>query len=97
MQILNFWFKKKDWCKIKFKKSSTTKVGEHIPSKYSMSMIWTFYGMENKHNIYRGENCMKNYRESLRDYAMNIFNFGKKKIMQLTNEQQDSHQKGNIC
>ena len=40
---------------------------------------------------------MKNYRESLRDYAMKMLNFGKKKIMQLTNEQQDSHQKDNIC
>ena len=35
--------------KIILKKSFTTEVGEHIPCGYSMSTIWTFDGIENKH------------------------------------------------
>ena len=29
--------------------SSTTKLGEHIPCRYSMSTIWGFDNIENKH------------------------------------------------
>ena len=50
---------KVDRCKNNPTKSSTTKAGEHIPCWYSMSMIWTFDGTENKHDVYRGEDFMK--------------------------------------
>ena len=33
-----------DGCKNNSEKSSTTKVGEHIPCENSMSMIWIFGG-----------------------------------------------------
>ena len=39
--------------------SSATKIGEHIPCGYSMSTIWAFNNIENKHTLCRGENCMK--------------------------------------
>ena len=31
--------------------SSTTKIGEHIPCEYSMSTIWAFNNIENKHSL----------------------------------------------
>ena len=31
---------------------STTKIGEHIPCGYSMSTIWAFDHIENKHTLY---------------------------------------------
>ena len=37
--------------------SSTTKVGEHIPSGFSISAILSFKSMENKHPVFRGKNC----------------------------------------
>ena len=48
-----------DECKNNSEKSSTTKVGENIPCGYSMSTIWTLDSIENKHEIYRGEDYMK--------------------------------------
>ena len=45
--------------------SSTTKIGENIPAGQSMSTIWAFNNIENKHNLYRGEECMKKFCESL--------------------------------
>ena len=53
-------------------KSSAMKIGEHIPCEYSISKIWTFDGIENKHNVYRGEHCIKRFCESLREHAIKI-------------------------
>ena len=38
---------------------STTKVSEHIPSGFSISIISSFRMIENKHKVYRGKGCMK--------------------------------------
>lgn len=35
--------------------SLTTKVGEHIRCGYLMSTVWTFDGLENKHDVYSDE------------------------------------------
>ena len=59
--------------------SSTSKVGEHIPSGFSMSTISSFKSIENKHNVYKGKDCMKRFYESLREHAMKITNFKKRK------------------
>ena len=76
-----------DGCKNYSEKLSKTKAGEHIPCKSSMSTIWTFDGIENKHDEYKGEDCKQKFCESLREYAMKIINFDKKKIKPLTNEE----------
>ena len=46
--------KKIDGCTDNPENSSTTKIGEHIPCGYSMSAIWAFDGIENKHTLYPG-------------------------------------------
>ena len=42
-------------CAFNPKKSSTTKIGDHIPGGYSMPTVWGFDHMENKHILYRGK------------------------------------------
>ena len=49
-----------------------------------MSTTSWFKSIENKHDVYRGKDCMKKFCESLRDHAMKIINFKKKKKMLLT-------------
>ena len=46
---------KTDGCKNNPENSSTTKVSEHIPSGFSMSTIYFFRSIENKHDVYRGK------------------------------------------
>ena len=46
--------------------------------------IWTFDGIENKHDVYTGEDCLKHICESLREHAMTTINFGKKKVIPLS-------------
>ena len=71
--------KKTDGCKNNPENSSTRKVGERISSDFSMPTILSFKSIENKHDVYKGKDCMKKFCESLREQAMKIINFKKKK------------------
>ena len=51
---------------------STIKIGGHILCGYSMSTIWRFNQIEDKHTLYRGKNYMKKFCESLREHAKSI-------------------------
>ena len=53
-----------DGCKNNPENSSTTKVSKHIPSGFSMSTISLFRSKENKHDVYRGKDCMKKFLNS---------------------------------
>ena len=68
----------------KLEKSTTKKIGEHIPCGYSVSTLRTCDGIENKHDVYRGGDCMKKFCKSVRKHTMNIINFEKKKMIPLT-------------
>ena len=68
-----------DRCKNNPENSFTIKVSEHIPSGFSMSTISSFKSRENKHDVYRGKDCIKKFCEFLREHAMKIINLKKKK------------------
>ena len=53
--------------------SSTAKVGEYTP--YSISTIWQFKHIKNKHTLYRGRECIKEFCESLKEHAARIIGF----------------------
>ena len=76
--------KKIDGCANNPENSSTTKIGELIPCGYSMSTVWGSNNIENKHTLYRGEDCMKKFCEFLRERGKNMIDFEKKKILPLT-------------
>ena len=52
---------KTDGCKNNSENSSTTKVSKHIPSGFSMSTISSFRSTEDKHDVYRGKDCMNKF------------------------------------
>ena len=70
--------KKIDECTNNPENSSTAKKEEHTPCVYSMSTIWAFDHIENKHTLYHGKDYMKKFCESLREHAKNIIDFEKK-------------------
>ena len=59
-----------------------------------MSTIWGFDSIENKHILYCGEGCMKNFCKPLREHTKNIIDFEKKKV--LTKEEIKSYQDAKI-
>ena len=62
-----------------------------------MSTTSSFKSIENKHNVYRGKDCIKKFYESLRKHVMKIINFKKKKLKLLSKEQQESYENAKIC
>ena len=92
MKILECIIKKIDECKNNPENLSTTNVSEHIPSGFSMFTIFSFRSIENKHDVYRGKDCMKRFCEFLREYAIKIINFKKKKIKLLKKELEESYE-----
>ena len=54
-----------------------------------MSRTSSFRSIENKHDVYRGKDCMKNFRGLLREHAMKIIIF-LKKLMKLLTEFRES-------
>ena len=53
-----------------------------------MCTILSFKRIKNNCHAYRGKDCMKKFCEFLREHAMKIINFKKKKMKLLINEQQ---------
>ena len=88
---------KTNGCKNDPENSSTTKISKRIPSVFSMSTISSFRSKKNKHNVYGGKDCMKKFCESLREHAMKIIYFKKKKMKLSTKEQQESYENAKIC
>ena len=58
-----------------------------------MSTIFLFKSIENKHDVYRGgKDCMKKFCEFLRQHAMKIISFKKKKMKLSIKEEQESNE-----
>ena len=51
----------------------------YIPSGFSMLTISSFKDIENKHDVYRGKDCIKKFCECLKNHARKIINFTRKK------------------
>ena len=61
------------------KKSSTTKINKHTPSRYSLFTHCSFDTAKNKLDYYRDKSCMKNFCIDLKEHATKIINYEKKK------------------
>ena len=88
--------KKIEGCKNNPENSPTTKVSEHIPWAFSMSIISSFRSIETKHGIWRGKDCMKKFLNQ-KEHALKIINFKKKKMGLLITKQQESYEDAKIC
>ena len=56
---------------------STTKMSGPILCGYLLPTIRKFNHIENKHDVYKGEDCIKTFYESLREHAIIITDFEK--------------------
>ena len=90
MLTLKLWLKETDWFSKNPEKYSTTKIGKYVPCRYLTSTIWAFDSIENKHSLYRGEDCMKKFcSSSLKEHAAtHVINFVKKKMLLLTKKKE---------
>ena len=79
--------KKMSTCISNPNESSTTKINKHTPSGYLIFTSCSFDELRNKLNYYRGKDCMKKFCKDLKEHAMRIINYEKKKIIPLPKEE----------
>ena len=70
---------KTDACHSSPEKSSTTKINKHTACDYSLFGHCSFDVTKNKHDYYRGKDCMKNLYKDLKKLATEIINSKKTK------------------
>ena len=75
--------------------SSTTEINKHTPSGYSIFTSCSFDESKNKLNYYRGDDCMKKFCKDLREHAMKIINYEKKRIVPLPTKEEICYNKQN--
>ena len=56
-----------------------------------MSTSSSYRSIENKHDVCRGKDCMKEFCEFLREHVMKVINVENKKMKLVTEEQQESY------
>ena len=49
-------------------------------NKLHQVLQWLFKSIENKHDLYRGKDCMETFCYYLREHTIEIINFKKKKL-----------------
>ena len=90
-------FEKMHSCQNNPEKSCTEKKIKHTPSGYSLFTNCSFDETKNKLDSYRGEYCMERFCKDLRDHAMKIINYEEKEMIPLTDKENKSYEKQNIC
>ena len=82
-------------------KSYTEREAKDTPSGYSWCTICSFYSTKNKYGYYRGEDCIERLCKRLRELALEIINYKKKKqkkqMIPLTNEENEFYEKQKVC
>ena len=61
------------------KKSSTTKIAKHTSSGYSLFTHCSIDATKNKLDYYGGKDCMNNFCKDLKEHAVKIRDYEKKK------------------
>ena len=78
-------------------KSYTTVKALHEPSGYSLLISCSFYKSENKQTYYRGRDCMKRFRDDLKEHITRITNYEMKPMDPLTEEEKESYKNQELC
>ena len=68
-----------------------------MPSGYSLVTCSSYDRSKNERKYYRGEDCMGMLSNDLKEQAMKIFNYEKKEIIPLTNEEKESYKNRKNC
>ena len=69
---------KEQSCQNNPEKSYTERKAKHEPSGYSMSLICLFNPKENRHDVYRGRDCIPKFSKDLKELATEIINYKRK-------------------
>ena len=77
---------KEQSCQNNPNESYNERKAKHVPSGYSLSLICSFDSKENKHNFYRGRDCIEKFCKNLKELGTEIINYEEKDIILLTDK-----------
>ena len=77
--------------------SSTIEINKHAPSGYSLFTHCSFDKTKNELDYYRGDDCTKKFCKDLREHATKIIKYEKKKVIPLTKNEEENHNKQKVC
>ena len=84
-------------CHNNHKKSSTTKLNKHTPSGYSLFTHCSFDTTKNKFDYYGSKHCTKNFCLDLREYAIKIISYEKRRNDTLNKKRRENYNKQKVC
>ena len=70
---------------------------KHTSSGYSLFTNCSFDQTKNKLDCYRDKDCMERFCKDLKDHIMRIFNYKKKEMTPITDEENKSYGKQKVC
>ena len=73
-------------CHYNPKKSSTSKINEHRPSRCSLFTQCLFDATKNNIDFYRDKDCMKMFCKYLKQHAAKVIKYEKTEMIPITNE-----------
>ena len=66
---------KQQSCQNNLHKSYTEQKAIHEWCGYSLELVSSFDSKENKHSLYRGKDCIKNFCKELKELGIKIINY----------------------
>ena len=72
-------------------------VNKHTACGYSLFSKCSFDSNRNKHDYYRGKDCMKNCCIGLNEHVMKITDFERLKMLPLIEEENRFHMRQRLC
>ena len=75
---------KQQSCQSNPNESYTERKAMHEPSGYALDLICSFDSKLNKHNFYRGKDCIKTFCSNLKEFGTEIVIYKQKEMVNLT-------------
>ena len=63
------------------------------PYGYSLDLVSSFDSKQNKHNFYRGKDCIKRFCNGLKELGTKMFNYAEKEMIPLIDNENRSYEK----
>ena len=69
----------------------------HEPWGYSLDLVCSLYSKQNKHNFYRGKDCVKRFYKDLKELGTKIVNYEQKEMTVLTSGDNFLSESQKVC
>ena len=88
---------KQQSCQNNLNESYTERKAMHEPCGYSLDLVSSFDSKQNKHNFYRGKDCIKRFCSDLKELGTKVVNYEQKEMIPLTDNANKYYEEQKEC